>query len=188
MRIRAHVLTPSNNTIASSMIESLRWCHKSMRAGHKIVIIQFRPMPGRNHFSGPTKTSRNKRLRTWLSTKQGWPACNSFSISFGTSHAAGSSPLWMCGGPSNDRALSNDPRFGQRGHLRRPCAGCLPHRLGSQRRPHRPTCAPSSHSGSRNGHRNDRPPPGGLLLSRLGGLAFPERPVNSLFSRHCAAV
>jgi hypothetical protein len=28
MRIRAHVLTPSNSTIASSMIESLRWCHK----------------------------------------------------------------------------------------------------------------------------------------------------------------
>jgi hypothetical protein len=28
MRIRAHVLTPSNNTIASSMVESLRWCHK----------------------------------------------------------------------------------------------------------------------------------------------------------------
>jgi hypothetical protein len=28
MRIRAHVLTPSNNTMASSMTESLRWCHK----------------------------------------------------------------------------------------------------------------------------------------------------------------
>jgi len=28
MRIRAHVLTPSNNTIASSMTESLRRCHK----------------------------------------------------------------------------------------------------------------------------------------------------------------
>jgi hypothetical protein len=43
MRIRAQVLTPSNNTIASSMIESLRWCHQSMRAGREIVIIQFRP-------------------------------------------------------------------------------------------------------------------------------------------------
>jgi hypothetical protein len=28
MRIRAHVVTPSNSTIASSMTESLRWCHK----------------------------------------------------------------------------------------------------------------------------------------------------------------
>ncbi len=25
------------------------------------------------------------------------------------------------------------PRPGQRGHLRGPCAGCLPHRLGAQR-------------------------------------------------------
>ena len=28
MRIRAHVLTPNSSTIASSMVESLRWCHK----------------------------------------------------------------------------------------------------------------------------------------------------------------
>jgi len=52
MRIRAHVLTPSNNTMASSMTESLRWCRKSMRAGHEIVIVQFWPRARTKPFSG----------------------------------------------------------------------------------------------------------------------------------------
>ena len=129
MRIRAHVAKASNSTIASS-IDSLRWCHKSMRAGREIVIIQFPPMSGRNHFPGPTKTSGNKAASTSLLTKQGQPTCNSSSSSFGTSHGAGSSPRSMRGRTANDRAFSRYPRPRQRGHLRRPCAGCLPRRLG----------------------------------------------------------
>jgi len=39
----------------------------------------------------------------------------------------------MSGRPVNDRALSRYPRPDQRGHIRRPCAGCLPRGLGSQR-------------------------------------------------------
>ena len=52
MRIRAQVLTPSNNTMASSMLESLRWCRESMRACREIVIIQFRPRPDETIFRG----------------------------------------------------------------------------------------------------------------------------------------
>jgi len=63
-----------------------------MRARREIVIIQLTPTCGRNHFPGLTKTSWNKRLRTWLLTKQGQLTCNSSSSWFGTSHAADSSP------------------------------------------------------------------------------------------------
>jgi hypothetical protein len=49
MRIRAHVLTPSNNTIASSMVESLRWCHKKHalrpRNCHHSVAASVRTKP-----------------------------------------------------------------------------------------------------------------------------------------------
>ena len=70
MRIRAHVAKANNTTIASS-IDSLRWCGESMRAGREIVIIQFRPMPGRSRFPGPAKRSGNKRLSTSLLNKTG---------------------------------------------------------------------------------------------------------------------
>jgi len=100
-----------------------------MHAGREIVIIQLPPTPGRNHFLSLTKTSWNKGLRTWLLTKQGQPTCNSSSIWFGTSHAADFSPESMSGRTGNDRTLSNYPRPGQRGHICRSCAGCLPHGL-----------------------------------------------------------
>ena len=134
MRISAHVAKANNTTIASS-IDSLRWCGESMRAGREIVIIQFRPMSGPSRFLRPAKTFGNKRLSTSLLTKLGQPTCNRSSSSFGTSHGAGSSLQSIRGSTANDRAFSRYPRPGQRGHLRRPCAGCLPRRLGL-RRPH----------------------------------------------------
>jgi hypothetical protein len=140
MRIRAHVAKASNTTIASS-IDSLRWCGESMRAGREIVIIQFRPMSGRSRFLRPAKTSGNKRLSTSLLTKQGQPACNSSSNSFGTSHAAGSSPQSVRRRTANDRAFSRFSRPRQRGHLRGPCAGCLPRGLGMARTASEPNFA-----------------------------------------------
>ena len=134
MRISAHVAKANNTTIASS-IDSLRWCGESMRAGREIVIIQFRPMSGPSRFLRPAKTFGNKRLSTSLLTKLGQPTCNRSSSSFGTSHGAGSSPQSIRGSTANDRDFSRYPRPRQCGHLRRPCAGCLPHRLGL-RRPH----------------------------------------------------
>lgn len=134
MRISAHVAKANNTTIASS-IDSLRWCGESMRAGREIVIIQFRPMSGPSRFLRPAKTFGNKRLSTSLLTKLGQPTCNRSSSSFGTSHGAGSSPQSIRGSTANDRDFSRYPRPRQRGHLCRPCAGCLPRRLGL-RRPH----------------------------------------------------
>jgi hypothetical protein len=53
MRIKAQVLTASNSTIASSMIESLRWCHKKHARRpqncHHSVAANVRTKP----FSGP---------------------------------------------------------------------------------------------------------------------------------------
>ena len=126
MRIRAKVLTPSNNTITSSMLESLRWCRESMRACREIVIIQLRKMPGRNHFSGTTKTSGNKERPIWLITKQGRPTCSSSSISSGTNRATDSSPRSVSGRLSDDRAVCNNPWLDQCRHFRGTCAGCLP--------------------------------------------------------------
>src|SRR3954462_11574017 len=100
-----------------------------MRACRKIVIIQFGQTSGRNHFPGPTKTSRNKGPLNWLSIKQGRLTCSSYSTLFGTSHAPDSSPRSVSRRWDNDRVVGNYPRPYQRGHLRRPCAGCLPHRL-----------------------------------------------------------
>ena len=133
MRIRAHVLTPSNNTIASSMIKSLRWCHKKhalrSRNCHHSVAADVRTKP----FSGADENILKQRAAYLVVNKQGRPTCNSSSISFGTSHAANSSPQSRSGRPGNDRAFSSYPRPGQPGHLRRPCAGCLPRGLGPQR-------------------------------------------------------
>jgi hypothetical protein len=132
MRISAHVAKANNTTIASS-IDSLRWCGESMRAGREIVIIQFRPMSGPSRFLRPAKTFGNKRLSTSLLTKLGQPTCNRSSSSFGTSHGAGSSLQSIRGSTANDRDFSRYPRPRQRGHLRRACAGCLPHQLGFRR-------------------------------------------------------
>jgi hypothetical protein len=55
------VLTASNKTIASSMTESLRWCHQSMRACRKIVIIQFRPNVRTKPFSGADENILKQR-------------------------------------------------------------------------------------------------------------------------------
>ena len=66
--------------------------------------------------------------------KTGTPTCNAFSISSGTSHAAGTSLQWVRGRWSNDRAVSHS-RARQRRHLRRARAGCLSHRLGRSTRP-----------------------------------------------------
>jgi hypothetical protein len=52
MMTRAHVLTPNNNTMASSMLESLRWCCGSMRARREIVIIQHGGDAPTKPFSG----------------------------------------------------------------------------------------------------------------------------------------
>jgi hypothetical protein len=61
MRIRAHVLTPSNSTIASSMTESLRWCHKkharAPRNCHHSVDAKVRTKP----FSGPDENILKQR-------------------------------------------------------------------------------------------------------------------------------
>lgn len=44
MRSSAQVLAPNNNTMISSMPESLRRCGASMRSGVEIVIMRHRPM------------------------------------------------------------------------------------------------------------------------------------------------
>lgn len=129
MRTKAKVLTPSNNTITSSMLESLRWCRESMRACREIVIIQLRKTPGRNHFFGTTKTSGNKERPIWLIAKQGRPTCNSSSISSGTSRATDSSPRSVSGRLSDDRTVCNNPWLDQCRHFCGTCVGCLPYRL-----------------------------------------------------------
>jgi hypothetical protein len=71
MRIRAHVLTPSNNTIASSMIESLRWCHKKhalwSRNCHHSVAANFRTKP----FSGADENVLKQRAVYLVVNKTG---------------------------------------------------------------------------------------------------------------------
>ena len=175
MRISAHVAKANNTTIASS-IDSLRWCGESMRAGREIVIIQFRPMSGPSRFLRPAKTFGNKRLSTSLLTKLGQPTCNPSSSSFGTSHGAGSSPQSIRGSTANDRDFSRYPRPRQRGHLCRPCAGCLPRRLGfgdriDQTSPEGPLALPqwrSSEAGAL--------PPLSVQLKSMGsGSVTPER-------------
>jgi hypothetical protein len=60
MMTRAHVLTPNNNTMASSMLESLRWCCGSMRARREIVIIQHGGDAPTKPFSGFDEHIPNK--------------------------------------------------------------------------------------------------------------------------------
>ena len=71
MRIRAHVLTPSNNTIASSMIESLRWCHKKHarppRNCHHSVAANVRTKP----FSGADENILKQRAAYLVVNKTG---------------------------------------------------------------------------------------------------------------------
>jgi hypothetical protein len=193
IRIRAHVLTPSNNTIASSMVESLRWCHKKHalrpRNCHHSVAASARTKP----FSRADENILKQRAAYLVVKKTGRSTCSSSSISSGISHAADSLPQSMSGRPVNDRALSRYPRPGQPRHLCRPCTGCLPRGLGSQRRPHQDQISPRAPGRCLSGVRqtqagllplsllpgsnrekrkilvsapNDRPPPGGLLSRR----------------------
>ena len=71
MRIRAHVLTPSNSTIASSMTESLRWCHKKHarrpRNCHHSVAANVRTKP----FSGPDENVLKQRAAYFVVNKTG---------------------------------------------------------------------------------------------------------------------
>ena len=71
MRIRAHVLTPSNNTIASSMTESLRWCHKKhalrSRNCHHSVAANVRTKP----FSGADENILKQRAAYLVVNKTG---------------------------------------------------------------------------------------------------------------------
>ena len=71
MRIRAHVLTPSNSTIASSMTESLRWCHKKHarppRNCHHSVDANVRTKP----FSGPDENILKQRAVYLVVNKTG---------------------------------------------------------------------------------------------------------------------
>jgi hypothetical protein len=194
MRIRAHVVTPSNSTIASSMTESLRWCHKKHalrpRNCHHSVAASARTKP----FSRADENILKQRAAYLVVKQTGRSTCSSSSISSGINHAADSSPQSMSGRPVNDRALSRYPRPVQPRHLCRPCTGCLPRGLGSQRRRHQDQISPrapgrclSGVSGGRSraccrspcsraqiGKKrkilvsgpNDRPPPGGPLSRR----------------------
>lgn len=71
MRIRAHVLTPSNSTIASSMTESLRWCHKKharrSRNCHHSVAANVRTKP----FSGADENILKQRAAYLVVNKTG---------------------------------------------------------------------------------------------------------------------
>ena len=123
MRTRAHVLTPSNNTIASSMIESLRWCHQKHARRSRNCHLLVPASVGTKPFSRADENVLKQRPAYLVVNKQGRPTCSSSS---------GSSTPSKSGRPVNDRALSSYPCLGQRGHLRRPRAGRLPHGLGSQ--------------------------------------------------------
>jgi hypothetical protein len=80
MRIRAHVLTPSNSTIASSMVESLRWCHKKhalwSRNCHLLVPANLWTKP----FSEADENILKQRAAYLVVNKTGTPTCNSSSI------------------------------------------------------------------------------------------------------------
>ena len=71
MRIRAHVLTPSNNTIASSMTESLRCCRKKharrSQNCHHSVAANVRTKP----FSGADENILKQRAAFMVVNKTG---------------------------------------------------------------------------------------------------------------------
>jgi len=72
-----------------------------MRAGREIVIIQLPPKVRTKPFSGPDEKILKQKAAYLVVNNTGRPTCNSSSISFGTSHAADTSPQSMSGRPGN---------------------------------------------------------------------------------------